>query len=220
MQAVKHAIISAAGMGSRLGLDNPKSLVEFKGKRLIDYQLKVLETIESVYIVVGFKEKEVMDHVRKVREDAIFVRNPHYRTTSNAYSLSLASERIKEPFLTLDGDLLINPTSFKKFLERCKEGQTLIGVSKAKTEEALFAKLDKKRQVVAFSFNEKSSYEWSGIAYLKNIPISRKGGFVFQELEPHLPLASHVIDCHEIDTPKDLSNAMHCFQTLEYEASL
>ncbi|UNM06417.1 MAG: NTP transferase domain-containing protein [Holosporaceae bacterium] len=76
MQPIKHAVILAAGLGSRLGLDLPKCLVEVHGKKLIEYQLNLLSEIPNVYIVVGFKEKKSWRWQKKVRPDVIFVRNP------------------------------------------------------------------------------------------------------------------------------------------------
>jgi len=50
--------------------------VQVDGHTLIDYQLDLLRDVPDVRIVVGFKEEEVIEHVRKKRPDAVFVRNP------------------------------------------------------------------------------------------------------------------------------------------------
>lgn len=82
MPTPKHAVISAAGLGSRLELNMPKCLVEIGGRKVIDYQLDLLREIEDLRIVVGFMEEAVISHVREIRNDVLFVRNPDYRTTS------------------------------------------------------------------------------------------------------------------------------------------
>ncbi len=206
MQTITHAIISAAGMGSRLGLDMPKCLVEIEGRSLIDYQLDLLSDIPDVRIVVGFKEELVIEHVTKIRKDVVFVRNPDYRSTTNSYSLHLATRGLKEPFLSIDGDVFIDPKSFKSFLGKCKKGKSVIGITKSKTEEAVFVDLDnKKENVTGFKFKPRTNFEWAGIAYLDGISVTADEGYVYKVLERHLPLKAANILCHEIDTPQDLS---------------
>lgn len=209
MQPVKHAVISAAGLGSRLELNMPKCLVEVGPRRIVDYQLDLLKEIEDVRIVVGFMEDKVIDHVRNYRDDVIFVRNPDYRNTSNSYSLHLATRDLKEPFLAIDGDLLIEPASFRAFLSECNGNGSVVGITETKTEEAVFAELDAtEQQVVGFSTEVRQPFEWCGVAYLKDVPVAKNTGFVFREIEKHLPLKSCRIACHEIDTPDDLNNAL------------
>lgn len=208
MQNIRHAIISAAGMGSRLGLNMPKCLVEIAGRKIIDYQLDLLQDIEDVRIVVGFMESAVMEHIKKIRNDVVFVRNNQFRTTSNSYSLHLASHTLKHPFICLDGDVLINKESFQKFLDQCTPEESVVCVTEAKTEEAVFAHLDQHGYIQKFSFEDKSVYEWSGIAYLHNIAIEKNSGYVFREIEKHLPIKSMLIECHEIDTPEDMELAI------------
>ena len=215
MQNVKHAIISAAGLGSRLGLNIPKCLIEINGKPLIEYQLELLKDVEDVRIVVGFMEHKVIDCVRKLRNDVVFVRNPDYKTTSNAYSVHLGTKDLKEPFIIIDGDLLIEKNSFDAFLKRCDGSGSIIGITQAKTEDAVFVTVDKKEEkLIKFHRIPKGDYEWTGIAYLKNIPINASEKYVFNEIEPHLPLAYHNIVCYEIDTPDDLDLAINNFDSI------
>lgn len=107
MSFIKHAVICAAGMGTRLGMNMPKCLVKIGDKAIIEYQLELLKDVEDIRIVVGFMEEKVIEHVLKIRNDVIFVRNSRYQITTNAYSLSLGSKHLREPYIMLDGDLLI-----------------------------------------------------------------------------------------------------------------
>ena len=74
MSSIKHAIISAAGMGTRLGLNAPKCLLQFNGISIIQHQLDLLKDIEDVRIVVGFMEESVVKTV-KVFEAMLFCMN-------------------------------------------------------------------------------------------------------------------------------------------------
>lgn len=206
-------MISAAGLGSRLELNMPKCLVEIGGRKVIDYQLDLLREIEDLRIVVGFMEEAVISHVREIRNDVLFVRNPDYRTTSNSYSLYLATKDLPEPFVAIDGDLLIDPASFDEFLVRCHGPKSVIGITESKTEEAVFVELDDSGEnVVAFTRERRSAYEWSGLAYLASIAIHRNQGYLYREIEQHIPLPAQKVKCFEIDTPEDLNAAIEWFR--------
>lgn len=215
MQTIKHAVISAAGMGSRLGMNMPKCLVDIGDKKIIDYQLELLKDVEDVRIVVGFMEEKVIDYVRKIRDNVIFVRNPDYRTTTNSYSVYLATHNLIEPFLSIDGDLLIEESSFNNFISHCDGTESIIGITKSKTEEAVFTRLDEQGSYITEFFRQPvQPFEWSGIAYIKDIKIMQNGGYLYRELEKHLPLKAIEIDCYEIDTPEDLSLAVNEFKSV------
>lgn len=201
---IKNAVICAAGLGSRLGLDLPKCLVKIGNHRLIYYLLNVLHNVQNIRIVVGFKEDEVIEYVRSIRNDVIFVRNPDYRTTSNSYSLHLGSYDLSEPFLNIDGDMFIKQEQFDLFESQIQKGQDLIGITKAYTEDAVYVKLQNGKKVSGFSREKISNYEWTGIAYLNNFKISKDGNYVYQELKDILPIKACEIECFEIDTPQDL----------------
>ena len=209
MQTIKYAVISAAGMGTRLGLNKPKCLVEINGKPIIDHLLELLKDIEQVRIVVGFMETDLIEHVKRIRKDVVFVRNPEYKTTSNSHSLWLASHDIKEAFLAIDGDMIIDPKSFNTFLSQCDGKQNIIGIAAAKTEEAVFVELDQMHRVTRFFRSPMSSYEWCGIACFVDIVFQDYSDrYIYQFIEAHLPLASCLITCCEIDTPADLELAI------------
>jgi choline kinase len=205
MHPITSAVISCAGMGSRLELNMPKCLVPIHGRALIDYMLELLTDIPDIRIVVGFMEEEVVSHVRQLRGDAIFVRNPEFQTTSNTHSLWLASRDLRHPFLTLDGDTIIHPGSFEAFRKHVRPGKSLIGITPTKTQEAVFVELDQHERIVAFQRNPPTPYEWSGVAYLADVTVAQHSPrYVYHILEPMLPLRAHVLDCFEIDTPEDL----------------
>jgi choline kinase len=201
---IKNAVICAAGLGSRLGLDTPKCLVKLGNHPLIYYILKVLQDVPNIRIVVGFKEEEVIEYVRKIRKDVVFVRNPDYRTTTNAYSLYLGSHDLSEPFINIDGDNYLDEYNFRKFEENIVVGEELIGVTESFTEDAVYTKLDENGMIVEFSREKIDNYEWTGVAYFANVKISKLGKYVYQELEPRLPIRAAIIECYEIDTPQDL----------------
>ncbi len=209
MSSIKHAIISAAGMGTRIGLNMPKCLLSFNGISIIEHQLELLKDIEDVRIVVGFMEEKVIEIAKSKRKDVVFVRNPDYQNTSNTYSISLATQGLKKPYLLLDGDLLINKKSFVEFIKSFNGKSSIVGITDASTDDAVYVHLNNKNEVIKFDRKKKNQYEWAGIACLNNIVVSRENPYLYQILEKHFPLKSKFIDCAEIDTPDDLNRAQN-----------
>jgi choline kinase len=73
------AIILAAGMGRRLGeltKENTKCMIEVNGIKLIDRMLNQLSnlTLKRVIIVVGYKGKELVDHIGNRFEEKLKIR--------------------------------------------------------------------------------------------------------------------------------------------------
>ena len=89
------AIISAAGMGRRLGTltkNNTKCMVEVNGVTLIDRMLNQLSklSLNRVVVVVGYEGQKLIDYIgtrydSKIRVE--YVENPIYDKTNNIYSL-------------------------------------------------------------------------------------------------------------------------------------
>ena len=179
MQSVKNVIISCAGLGSRLGLNIPKCLVEVGNKKIIERQLELLTDVPNIRVVVGFKEMEVINFIKNIRKDVVFVRNPDFAKTSNSYSIYLATKDLNEPHIIIDGDLIIEKNSFLSFIKQCKN-ENLIGVTRAKTEDAVFVDLDNNFNIKKFSRENKNKYEWCGVAYLNNIKMPNNQNYVFR----------------------------------------
>ena len=101
MSSIKNAIISAAGMGTRLGLNIPKCLLKFNGISIIEHQLKLLKDIESVRVVVGFMEEDVIKTVKFFRNDVIFVRNPDYQKNFKYLQYKFSHKKPQRTIFTL-----------------------------------------------------------------------------------------------------------------------
>lgn len=207
------AVISAAGLGSRLGLDMPKCMVDVGGKTVIQRQIELLWQIPVLRVVVGFKGDAVVDHVSQVRPDAVFVHNPHFQHTSNAHSLFLGSHDLQSGFLALDGDVVIPDGQLEAFLGLIVPGESLLGVCSTRTEQPVGAQFDPGNGVVsALGARPDLAHEWTGIAYLDGITFNdndhdNDNAYVFEVLGDHLPLRGAIIECFEIDTPGDLESA-------------
>lgn len=203
-------MICAAGTGSRLGVGVPKCLVSVDGRSIIDRQLDLLDDVADVRVAVGFREELVVQHVIARRPDAIFVRNPDYQSTTTLDSLRRAVRHLDGYFIALDGDLLVEPESFRTFTSMCQPGTSLVGITPASTDDAVFVSVDDETdpaRVTAFHRQPSSAFEWSGPAYLHGADLEASDGYVFEALVPRLPLRAQVLTTAEVDTPDDLERA-------------
>ena len=207
MQIVENIVIAAAGMGKRLGKGIPKSLVRVNGKMICEYQLELLKDVQNVFMVVGFCEDEVMDAVQKIRKDVIFVRNPDYRHTKTLESYYLASKLIKGEALYMDGDMILSPTDFEQFMNKCVKHNLCVGVSKRISDDPVYAFTNDNNQVIRFSYEGKSDYEWANLLYIDSDKLKSGKENVFEYISRYLPINYEIVDRLEVDTPEDLNLA-------------
>ncbi|MDP3910463.1 MAG: phosphocholine cytidylyltransferase family protein [Gemmatimonadales bacterium] len=113
------AVILAGGVGSRLEKltdGKPKCLVEIGGKPLILHQLEALSDhgVGPVLMIVGYNHEAIRQVVGPRVE---YIVNERYRETNSLYSLWLAREWIKGPFVLINADLLFDPAILDRVLE-------------------------------------------------------------------------------------------------------
>ena len=214
MPVVEHAVIAAAGLGSRLGLGKPKCLVEVAGRPIIHHQLNLLWDVPDVRVVVGFDEIAVMDAVTTIRRDVIFVRNPAYRTTTTLNSYAQGARHLTDHCLYMDADVLFERESFEAFLSACSGREHLVAVTAAKTSDAVFVHRNGS-DIVRFSRTDRTDFEWANLCWLPPRYCERGEGAVFERLSQDLPLPSREIVSWEIDTSEDFAAAMRSLDMLD-----
>lgn len=208
MSPARTVVICCAGVGSRLGLNMPKCLAPILDRPLIHWQLDLLRDFENVIIVVGHKASEVMQTVLDMRPGAVFVVNHEYRTTSTLDSLILGVSELDEPFIYLDGDLLVNKEALT--LMQASPCPT-IGIKRTYSDNPLCVEMganESVRMVVGFT-RELREYEWTGLAKLDpdEVRAAKGSQYVYHVLERVLPVTAVEIDCAEVDTPQDYKEA-------------
>lgn len=200
-------VISAAGMGTRLGLGCTKALVEIEGKALIERQLEILKDYDDIRVVVGYQAEKVIEVVNSVRKDVLFVFNHDYRNTGTGASFWLGAQHAREYVVALDGDLLVHPDDLIRAMEY--EG-CCIGGSTPSTDNPWTMPTKMIRgveNVVGFS-KEAGEYEWTGLAKVQTDSLQPGRGHVFQMIEPLLPIPMIFIRTKEIDTVDDYERAV------------
>jgi choline kinase len=213
MPSIERVVIAAAGLGSRLGHGIPKCLVEVDGQTLIERQLRLLAPIGDIRVVVGYMEQAVIDAVRRINDEVIFVRNPHYRDTTTQDSYALGAQGARGSCLFLDADIIFEAASLAEFLEFAAARPLAIGVTATKTDHAVFAVTreadDGDLEITSFS-NKPDLLEWANIVYAPWDSFGQGQGPVFETLQMLLPAPAKQITCYEIDTEADLVRAK-CF---------
>lgn len=110
------AIILAAGYQPHLGkliADQPKSLLEIKGKTVLERQLETLKVfgIERVSVVRGYKKEKFPAGEMK------YFDNPKYETTGEVASLACAAKEIEGRTMILYGDIVFDREVVMRLLE-------------------------------------------------------------------------------------------------------
>lgn len=121
---VTTALLLAAGTGSRLRpltMNAPKCLTEVGGLPILERLVSNLQEhgIERLVVVIGHLGNHIRDFLNDragdLQVDYIF--SPRYRTTNNIYSLWLAREQIREPFLLVESDLVFDDFVLKDMFQ-------------------------------------------------------------------------------------------------------
>lgn len=195
-------IICCAGMGTRLGIGTTKALLHIDGKPLIIHQLEALKDFDDIRIVVGYQAKKIIDVVNAYRKDIMFAFNNDFKITGTAASLTKALINTKKYVLTLDGDVLIKPSDFKRILDERGE---FIAISQKNSTEPILVNVDNDKVV---HFCDNGNFEWDGIIKIKSNKVLRGNGHVYEIVEKILPIRSILVHSRNIDTPEDYENTI------------
>lgn len=170
------AIIMAAGKGSRLGdltKDMPKSFLEIKGIKLIEYNIAMLHAfgIKDIIIVTGYQYEQFEKLIEKI-EGIQCVFNPFYESVNVLGSFYIAQNYLHDDFIYLHADTLCDPDIFKRILNG-KGDMTLPVDFGPCDEEAMKVKI-KNGNIVEINKTmpcDTAEGEFIGIAKINNIVI-------------------------------------------------
>ena len=161
------AIITAAGIGSRLGKvteKNNKCLLKIHGKGLIEISVDILSMhgIEDIIVTTGHCYGKV-EKVLKGR--ATFVYNPFYQVSGILPSVWLSRNHVEnDDFIFITGDSLYHPDILKDCIK--KKGSIVVCVEKKNCDEEDSKVIIKNNKIVKMGKNielEKATGEFTGI---------------------------------------------------------
>jgi len=214
VQPVEHAVIAAAGLGSRLGHGLPKCMVEIGGRTILTRLVSSLSKyVNRIHVVVGYREEMIISLCANLHRNVVIVRNPEYRTTNTVQSMALGARGLTGKTLFLDGDLIIDPVSLGVFLEKACKHPILVAIAESSSENPVNVDLmdspcsQDALMVRAFAREAGRKYEWANVVAGPARMLDGATGYVYERLAEHLPLDSAIIRLREIDTASDLELA-------------
>lgn len=136
---IAKAIILSAGKGSRLlplTAEQPKCLIDFSGRSLLDWQLDALSAagVREIVVVTGFRD-DLVDAVAARRPGVRTLFNPFYHVADNLGSVWMARAEFEGDTLLLNGDTLIAETLVAKVL-RADTGAIAVTVDEKESYDA------------------------------------------------------------------------------------
>jgi choline kinase len=130
---IDHAILLAAGLGSRLlplTAERPKCLIEVGGRTILEHQVEALRAagVGGITIVGGYRFDQLEGFVEErwaedERPEVIF--NPFFAIASSIGSVWAARERLSGEFALLNGDTVYDPALVADGLSRLEPGLNL-----------------------------------------------------------------------------------------------
>lgn len=116
------AIIMAAGKGSRLGKitqDKPKSFVEVRGIKLLEYNIALLHEygITDIVIVTGYMSQKIEELCKNIK-GVTCVFNPFYDQVNVLGSFYIGMPYINDDIVYMHADTLCAPSIFERMLNK------------------------------------------------------------------------------------------------------
>lgn len=214
MQVVECAVIAAAGLGSRLGHGLPKCMLELGGQTLLSRLIENLENqVSRIHVVVGYREEQVINLCANLHRSVVIIRNPDFRTTNTVQSMAMGAQGLNKKTLFLDGDLIIEPSSLRNFINRASMHPILAGITRSHSENPVNVSLlgpptpQESTRICAFTREAGHQYEWANIVAGPARMLDGALGYVYEKLQEHTPLAAEPLNLREVDTKADLEKA-------------
>ncbi len=184
VQQAKHAIILAAGVGRRLGLDTaggeprPKVLLDLAGRSLLYRHLSLLEQcgIESVTIVVGYGAEQIRSALTTSGTGLTVttLENPDFREGS-VVSLWAARNvlRCLQPILLMDADVLYDRRLLARLLQST-HGDCLLLDRNIEAGDEPVKLCVRSGRIVDFRKVPTEPYDWHGesVGFFRFTPMS------------------------------------------------
>src|SRR2546428_1618308 len=137
--SVRHAIILAAGLGTRLRSvadDRPKGLIEIDGETLVGRSVRLLRSagINHITIVTGYAA-DYYERFAAGQPDIHLARNDKFASTGSMASLAIALDRVQHDVLVLESDIVYESRALTTMLSAAASDSTLVsGPTKAGDE--------------------------------------------------------------------------------------
>ncbi len=247
-ERITTALLLAAGTGSRLKPFTdcmPKCLTKVNEIEILGRLITCLRKngFKRLVVVVGYFDHEIRNFLKNNSGDITveYVVNADFATTNNIYSLWSARDKIKEPFLLIESDLVFDASLLEKMLipDAIAVSQilpwmngTTITTDRFVTDRVVSINLDRNLKADGYTFKTVNIYSislksWRRISERLNswILAGRVNDYyesVFSEMvaEGSLDFQCVYFDVdrwYEIDTSTDLENCEMLLQQARFQ---
>jgi len=136
-------VILSAGIGSRLKPitnEKPKCLVNVCSKPILQHQIDIFyndDRFDEIIIVIGYMADLIRNLIKTFYNNdpkIILVENKDFLTTNNMYSLFLTKDYIKNSFLLMNGDVILNPEIIREIIKFPAENAIAVDVGQYNKE--------------------------------------------------------------------------------------
>jgi phosphoenolpyruvate phosphomutase len=136
LSKIPSVIIPAAGKNAEFGI--PKSLIEINGKTILEHQRDLFTKLglNNFYVIVGYESDKF--NIPKVN----YIPNLDYESSGILNSLMKSKEQMKNGFIYLNSDLLIDERLTKELIERTEDIVIVVDDSYLYHKHELDKKLD------------------------------------------------------------------------------
>lgn len=210
-----NGLILAAGTGSRLvnlTRDLPKALVHVKGRALIDYTLKFVESLncERVIVVGGFYFKKLQAYLQPYPGNLTLIENKDFLKGS-ILTLACALDKINDSFLLLNVDHIFPLRMARKVLDMQRNVHRIavfVDIDRPLHDDDMKVKLDdaKKLQSISKGLHEFDA-GYIGMTYVPKEKLTVYKRIAFQlKSENEEAVVEHVLQ-RLVDQGEDLGVA-------------
>ena len=214
------AIILAAGKGSRIQSNIPKTMLKINDKKtILDFIIDGLSkkiVRENIIVVVGFKKELIIKHFQNLD----FVYNSEYNVTGPVKSLRCGLEKINDDVIVINSDLFLDHKLLNRMLDSDKSC-ILVNTKKGR-KEAMKYVIDEKGYIKKLS-KELSHYKGESLGayvirkeYLNSFKhelantdnqaydSESLNKLIAKNILNFIPIYTNNLFCHEIDFTSDL----------------
>ncbi|HMK47408.1 MAG TPA: bifunctional sugar-1-phosphate nucleotidylyltransferase/acetyltransferase [Methanocella sp.] len=134
------AVVLAAGEGSRLKpftATRPKVMIQTGNKPILEYVINALQEsgIIDIVMVVGYKREKIMDYFGDGRRWGVNITYvEQFQQLGTAHALRQASHLIKDHFLVINGDTVIDASAIREIVKHKAGDATMLTVNVDKAQ--------------------------------------------------------------------------------------
>lgn len=198
-----HAVILAAGEGSRMGVhteDRPKAFMDLGGRTLYARQRGVLdEYVDDVTVVLGYAAENVRDEV--CGANVVVVED--WDDYDNAESLRRALQVVDDDVLVLNGDVIVTEQAIATVIGRHAQGaagRNVVACIRGYQEESTAIRCDERGVVTEYGMVR--GHQHAGLGIIDRATVADAAAFLEGQREEWYPVVYPTFETEAVEIPQ------------------